>query len=135
MAAEVSGGMRRRPYTSARVSLLESVQSDVSAAMKAGDRERAAALRVVASELQKAHKEASGTEADEVAVLQRERKRRVEAADAYREAGRHDLVATEEREAELIDAYLPEQLSDEELRSEDHTSELQSLAYLVCRLL
>jgi len=54
-------------------------------------------------------------EADEVAVLQRERKRRVEAADAYREAGRDDLVASEEREAELIDAYLPAQLSDEEL--------------------
>jgi uncharacterized protein len=97
------------------VSLLERVQSDVSTAMKAGDRERAAALRVVASELQKAHKEASGSEADELAVLQRERKRRVEAADAYREAGRDDLVASEEREAELIDAYLPEQLSDEEL--------------------
>jgi len=91
------------------------VQSDVSAAMKAGDRERAAALRVVASELQKAHKEAGGGEADEIAVLQRERKRRVEAADAYREAGRDDLVAAEEREAELIDVYLPEQLSDQEL--------------------
>jgi uncharacterized protein len=97
------------------VSLLERVQSDISAAMKAGDRERTAALRVVASELQKAHKEAGGSEADEIAVLQRERKRRVEAADAYREAGRDDLVASEEREAELIDAYLPEQLSDEEL--------------------
>ncbi|MBV9212440.1 MAG: GatB/YqeY domain-containing protein [Actinobacteria bacterium] len=97
------------------MSLLERVQSDVSAAMKAGDRERAAALRVVASELQKAHKEGAGGEADEVAVLQRERKRRVEAADAYREAGRDDLVAAEEREAALIDAYLPEQLSDDEL--------------------
>src|SRR5437588_776778 len=97
------------------MSLLERVQSDVSAAMKAGDRERAAALRVVASELQKAHKEAGGGEADEIAVLQRERKRRVEAADAYREAGRDDLVAAEEREAELIDVYLPEQLSDQEL--------------------
>ena len=97
------------------MSLLERVQSDVSAAMKAGDRERAAALRVVVSELQKAHKEAGGGEPDETAVLQRERKRRVEAADAYREAGRDDLVAGEEREAELIDVYLPEQLSDEQL--------------------
>src|SRR5439155_18919791 len=98
-----------------RVSVLEQVQSDVSAALKAGDRERAGALRVVASELQRAHKDAGGGEADEVAVLQRERKRRIEAAEAYREAGRDDLVSNEEREAELIDAYLPEQLSDEEL--------------------
>ena len=97
------------------MSILEQVQSETTAAMKAGDRERTGALRLIVSELQKAHKEASGSEADEVAVLQRERKRRLEAADAYREAGRDDLVASEEREAELIAAYLPEQLSDEEL--------------------
>jgi len=99
------------------VSILEQVQSETTAAMKAGDRERTGALRLIVSELQKAHKEASGSEADEVAVLQRERKRRLEAADAYREAGRDDLVASEEREAELIAAYLPEQLSDEELHA------------------
>ena len=84
--------------------------------MKSGERERVGALRLVSSELQKAHKEAaSGSEADEVAVLQRERKRRVEAAEAYREAGRDDLAEPEEREAELIAEYLPEQISDEEL--------------------
>ena len=99
------------------MSILEQVQSETTAAMKAGDRERAGALRLIVSELQKAHKEASGSEADEVAVLQRERKRRLEAADAYRDAGRDDLVASEEREAELIAAYLPEQLSDEELHA------------------
>jgi uncharacterized protein len=99
------------------VSILEQVQSETAAALKAGDRERAGALRLIASELQKAHKEASGGEADEVAVLQRERKRRLEAADAYRDGGRDDLVAIEEREAELIAAYLPEQLSDDELHA------------------
>jgi uncharacterized protein YqeY len=67
-------------------------------------------------ELQKAHKEAaSGSEADEVAVLQRERKRRLEAATAYREAGRTDLAEGEEREAVLIEEYMPAQLSDDEL--------------------
>src|SRR5438105_1678847 len=100
------------------MSILEQVQSETTAALKAGDRERAGALRLIVSELQKAHKEAaSGSEADEVAVLQRERKRRLEAADAYRDAGRDDLVASEEREAELIAAYLPEQLSDDELHA------------------
>ena len=97
------------------MSLLERVQSDTTAAMKAGERERVTALRMVVAELQRAHKEAAGTEADEVAVLQRERKRRLDSAGAYRDAGREDLAEAEEREAELIASYLPEQLSDDEL--------------------
>src|SRR5919206_3282413 len=100
-----------------RMSILEQVQSETTAALKAGDRERAGALRLIVSELQKAHKEAAGSEADEVAVLQRERKRRLESAEAYRDGGRDDLAAGEEREAELIAHYLPEQLSDEELHA------------------
>lgn len=99
------------------MSLLEQVKSDTTAAMKAGDRERVSALRLVANELQKAHKDAPGAVADEVAVLQRERKRRIEAAEAYRDAGRDDLAGGEEREAAVIDEYLPEQLSDEELHT------------------
>jgi len=95
--------------------LLEEVKSDATAALKAGDRERAGALRLVVSELQKAAKEGSG--GDELQVLQRERKRRLESAKAYRDGGREDLAAVEEREAELIGAYLPEQLSDDELRA------------------
>jgi uncharacterized protein len=95
--------------------LLEAVKSDVTTALKAGDRERATALRMVVSELQKAEKEGSG--GDEIQVLQRERKRRLESAKAYRDAGRDDLADTEEREADLIGGYLPEQLSDPELRA------------------
>ena len=97
------------------MALLEEVKSDVTAALKAGDRERAGALRLVVSELQKAAKDGGG--GDELQVLRRERKRRVEAAKAYREGGREDLATVEEREAQLIDAYLPEQLSDEELHA------------------
>jgi uncharacterized protein len=97
------------------VSLLDRVKADVTTAMKAGDRGRAGALRLITNELQKAHKEAAGSEADEVAVLQRERKRRLEAADAYRDAGRDDLAEGERNEAVLIEAYLPAQLSDDEL--------------------
>lgn len=97
--------------------MLERVQSDATAALKSGDRERTGALRLIASELQKAHKEASGSEVDEIAVLQRERKRRLEAAEAYHDGGRDDLARVEELEAELISGYLPEQLSDDELRA------------------
>ena len=94
------------------MALIDQVQEDVKTALKAGERERVHALRLVASELQKAAK--AGGE-DEVAVLQRERKRRLEAAEAYRDGGREDSAAAEEREAEIIDSYLPEQISDEEL--------------------
>ena len=97
--------------------LLDQVKQDVTTALKAGDRERANALRLITNELQKAHKEASGKEADEVAVLQRERKRRLEAAEAYRDAGRADLAAGEQREAELIEEYMPAQLSEDELHA------------------
>ncbi len=99
------------------MSLLEQVQADTKEAMRAGDRERVNALRLISNELQKAHKEAAGSEADEVAVLQRERKRRLEAATAYREAGRADLAEAEDREAALIEEYMPQQLSDDELHA------------------
>ena len=94
------------------MSLLTQIQDDVKDAMKAGERERVHALRLVVNELQKAVKENGAEELD---VLQRERKRRFEAAEAYRDGGRTDLAEAEEREAELIASYMPEQLSDEEL--------------------
>jgi len=96
------------------MSVLEQVQADVRTAMKAGERERAAALRMIVDSLQQDAKLGKG---DEVAVLQRERKKRLEAAEAYREAGRGEQAGAEDFEAGLIDAYLPEQLSDEELNS------------------
>lgn len=99
------------------MALIEQVQKDTNDALKAGDRERASALRLITSELQKADKDARGAEVDEVAVLQRERKRRLESAEAYREAGRDDLAESEEQEAKLIEGYLPEQLSDDELHA------------------
>jgi len=91
---------------------LEKAQEDVRAAMKSGDRTRVGALRMIVDALQKEAKLGKG---DEVAVLQRERKKRLEAADAYRDAGRTEQAEAEAFEAELIDAYLPEQLSQEEL--------------------
>ncbi len=94
------------------MSALEQCQADVRTAMKAGERERAAALRMVVDALQQDAKLGSG---DEVAVLQRERKKRLEAAEAFRDAGRAEQAEAESVEAELIAAYLPAQLSDEEL--------------------
>src|SRR5215211_9314624 len=92
--------------------ILERVQQDTRDAMKAGDRERVGALRMIANALQQEAKEGKG---DEVAVLRRERKRRLEAASAFREGGGDKRAAAEEAEAELIGGYLPAELSDEEL--------------------
>ncbi len=96
------------------MSVLEQVKTDVTTAMKAGERERVSALRLILSELQKAEKDGGS---DDLEVLQRERKRRLEAAEAYRDGGREDLAAGEELEAELIAGYMPAQLSDEELEA------------------
>jgi hypothetical protein len=96
------------------MAIVDTIKTDLQAAMRAGERERVGALRLVMSELQKAAKEGND---DELAVLRRERKRRLEAAGAYREAGREDLAAGEEAEGEIIAAYLPAELSDEELRA------------------
>lgn len=82
--------------------------------MRAGEKEKVGALRLVLSELQKAAKEGSD---DELAVLRRERKRRLEAASAYRDAGREDLAGGEEAEGQLIGGYLPAELSEPELQA------------------
>ena len=82
--------------------------------MKAREKERLHALRLIVSELQKAEKDKG---ADEVQVLQRERKRRLEAAEAYRDGGRSDQAEAEEREAEIIASYMPEQLPEDELQA------------------
>lgn len=92
--------------------IADRIKTDLTSAMKAGERDRVGALRLVLSELQKDAKEGSG---DEVAVLRRERKRRRESESAYRDAGRTDLADQEAFEAGMIEAYLPAEISDDEL--------------------
>ena len=94
------------------MSITEQVRSDINGAMKARDAERVGALRMVLSELQNAAKEGCS---DEQAVLRRERKRRLEAAEQFRQGGRAELAQREESEAELISGYLPAELDDSEL--------------------
>ena len=94
------------------MSILEQVQEDVKTAMKAREKERVGQLRMLVNALQTEEKEGKG---DEVAALQRERKRRLDAAEALKEGDRAEQAAAEEAEAKLIEGYLPVQLSDEEL--------------------
>jgi uncharacterized protein len=94
------------------LTLIDQVRADMPGAMKARERERAGALRLVLSELQKAAKDGAG---DELAVLRRERKRRLEAAAQFRDGGRPELASQEEAEARIIEHYLPAELGDDEL--------------------
>jgi uncharacterized protein YqeY len=94
------------------VSILDQVQADTRDAMKAGERDKVAALRMITNALQAEAKAGNG---DEVGALRRERKRRLEAAEAYREGGSSDRADAEEAEARLIERYLPAELPDEEL--------------------
>jgi uncharacterized protein YqeY len=96
------------------MAIVEEIKSDLQGAMRAGEKERVGALRLILSELQKAAKDGGD---DEVAVLRRERKRRLESASAFRDGGRDELAGAEEAEAELIAGYLPAELSDDELRA------------------
>jgi uncharacterized protein len=94
------------------MTITEQLRSDITGAMKAREKERVGALRLVLSELQKAEKEGGD---DELTVLRRERKRRLDAAAQFRDGGRPELAVQEESEAELIAGYLPAELSDDEL--------------------
>jgi uncharacterized protein len=96
------------------VTVTEQVRTDITSAMKSGEKQRVGALRLVLSELQKAAKEGGD---DELAVLRRERKRRLEAASQFREGGRPELAEQEESEARIIEGYLPAELDDSELQA------------------
>ncbi len=96
------------------MAITEQIQEDVKTAMKAGDKQRLTVLRVLVSELQKDAKEGAG---DELAVLRRERKRRLESATAFRDGGRPDLADGEAAEAELVSTYLPAEMSEDDLRA------------------
>jgi uncharacterized protein YqeY len=96
------------------MTVAEQLRTDITTAMKAGEKTRVGALRLVLSELQRDSKEGAG---DELAVLRRERKRRLDAATQFRDGGRAELAEQEESEAELISTYLPAELGDAELQA------------------
>jgi len=96
------------------MAIAEQIKTDLQGAMRAREKEKVGALRLVLSELQKAAKEGND---DELAVLRRERKRRLEAAQQFRDGGREELATAEEAEGELIGSYLPAELSDAELQA------------------
>jgi uncharacterized protein len=99
------------------VSLIERIQEELKDAMRERDSQRRDALRLILSSLQSAEKELQRplTGQEELQVLQRERKRRVEAEEAFRAAGREEQADAEDFELEVLEEFMPEPLGEEEL--------------------
>ena len=99
------------------MSLIERIQDELSTAMRERDGERRDTLRLLLSSLQSAQKELQRElqDEEELQVLQRERKRRAEAADAFRAGGAEEKAAQEERELAVIQEFMPEPLSADEI--------------------
>ena len=99
------------------MSLIATLQKELTAAMKERDAERRDALRLILSSLQSAEKELQRplTEDEELQVLQRERKRRLESIEAFEAAGREEQAAKEEGELEVLEEFMPEPLSEDDL--------------------
>ena len=99
------------------MSLIAEIEGALTDAMRARERVRTDALRLVLAELRSAEKELGRSlkEDEELQVLQRERKRRVEAAEAFRSGGRDEQADKEEEELEVIEEFMPEPLGEDEL--------------------
>ena len=99
------------------MTLIEEIEGDVKQAMLARDGERRDALRLLLNSLKQAEKELQRplSEDEELQVLQRERKRRNEAADAFRSGGREEQAAQEEAELAILSEFMPAPLTEEEL--------------------
>jgi uncharacterized protein len=99
------------------VSLIEEIEDELKDAMRARDAERRDALRLILNALKSSQKELQRplSEEEELQVLQRERKRRHEAAEAFRSGGREEQAAAEERELEILEEFMPEPLSEDEI--------------------
>jgi len=99
------------------VTLIEEIEDELKDAMKARDAERRDALRLILNSLKSSQKELQRPliEEEELQVLQRERKRRVEAAEAFRTGGREEQAAAEERELDVLEEFMPEPLSEDEI--------------------
>jgi uncharacterized protein YqeY len=99
------------------MSLIEEIEVELKDAMRARDTERANTLRLTLASLRAAEKDLQRglSEQEELQVLQRERKRRVEAAEAFRAAGRDEQADQEERELDVVEEFMPEPVDEDEL--------------------
>ena len=100
------------------MSLFDTIQSDMYAAMKSGDKHKTGTLRIALSTLKdkKIEKREDLTDVEAIKIIQNLVKQRKEAADIYKENGRNDLMENENAELEILNAYLPQMMSEDDLR-------------------
>jgi uncharacterized protein YqeY len=96
---------------------IATIEEEIKEAMRSRDAERRDALRLIVNALKSSEKELQRplSEDEELQVLQRERKRRVEAAEAFRAGGREEQAEAEERELAILEEFMPEPLGEDEL--------------------
>ena len=101
------------------MSLFDTIQSDMYAAMKSGDKHKTGTLRVALSKLKdkKIEKREDLSDVEALKIIQNLVKQRKEAADIYKENGRNDLMENENAELEILNAYLPQMMSEDALRT------------------
>ena len=100
------------------MSIFDTLQNDMYAAMKNGDKHKTGTLRVALSTLKdkKIEKREDLTDVEAIKIIQNLVKQRKEAADIYKENGRNDLMENENAELEILNAYLPQMMSEDDLR-------------------
>ncbi|HFQ95812.1 MAG TPA: GatB/YqeY domain-containing protein [Anaerolineae bacterium] len=102
------------------MSLIDTLNQDLKTAMKTGDEPAKRALRGVKAAITRAEKDKGNqplTDEEIIAVLRKQAKQRQDSIDAYRKAGRQDLVQEEEEELAVIEKYLPQLMSEDEIRT------------------
>jgi|TARA_Y100000294_G_scaffold160539_1_gene164262 hypothetical protein len=101
------------------MSLFDQIQNDMYAAMKAGEKEKATALRTTLAKLKdkRIEKRDDLSEAEEIKVLQTLVKQRKESVELYEKGGRPELAAAEKAEIDILNGYLPQMMSEEEIRA------------------
>lgn len=99
------------------MSILDQLNQDMKAAMKAKDKESLQTIRMLKSALQNEQlkNQTELSEDEELTVLSREKKQRNDSLAEFKSAGRDDLVSKTERELEIVNKYLPAQLTEEEI--------------------
>ncbi len=100
------------------MSIFDTIQSDMYAAMKSGDKHKTGTLRIALSTLKdkKIEKREDLTDMEAIKIIQNLVKQRKEAADIYKENGRNDLMDNENAELEILNTYLPQMMSEDDLR-------------------
>jgi hypothetical protein len=99
--------------------LLDQLQKDIVAAMKARQEARLSALRMIKSALQKAHVDAAKPmdDAADQQILKSLVKQRTDAAEMFRKGGREEMAEKEEAERKIIESYLPAAASEEDMQA------------------